>query len=179
MLQPKIPASPGQIYSRRFALPTQGEHLLCPRRRQGRRVSMAKQRLACACGRRACSIAERWQGDSSRGVTRSIRCTEQFSGARYLPAPAAVALAASPAAFSTRHLCQFIAESSLHLHVLPIPALQPAGPTTPTSNGSHAAWPTLNGQFPALSDQCRCVRVRACVRLCVCVCARACACVCV
>ena len=63
---------------------------------------------ASARGRHASCIAGRWQRDRSRGITRRIRYTEQlWAGAAgaggasttYLPAPAAVAPAATLAAF--------------------------------------------------------------------------------
>ena len=63
---------------------------------------------ASARGRQSSGIAGRWQRNRSRGITRSIRFTELlWAGAAgvggasttYLPAPAAVAPAATLAAF--------------------------------------------------------------------------------
>ena len=82
-----------------------------PRQRQGHRARIASSSSRV---RHACGIAGRLQRDRSRGITRLLRCTEQlWAGAAdsggastaYLPAPAAVALAAILAAFSTVHLC--------------------------------------------------------------------------
>ena len=67
----------------------------CPYRKAAARAS--------AHGRHASGIAGHWQRDSSRCITRSIRYTEQLwaceagaggASTTYLPAPAAVALAA-------------------------------------------------------------------------------------